>query len=116
MQYTAIPAPAGSRRHRTYRLLIGTGHPGRFRQAYSGDEGLKKYQAGDYAEALNDFDKALSLDANNYQALSNKARHPGHARQQHRHKRRLPGHQLIEKALENSPEIRRFFLQPGLSL
>lgn len=40
-------------------------------QAYS-DEGLKKYQAGDYAEALNDFDKALSLDANNYQALSNK--------------------------------------------
>ena len=40
-------------------------------QAYS-DEGLKKYQAGDYAGALNDFDKALSLDANNYQALSNK--------------------------------------------
>lgn len=28
-------------------------------QAYS-DEGLKKYQAGDYAGALNDFDKALS--------------------------------------------------------
>lgn len=37
-------------------------------QAYS-DEGLKKYQAGDYAGALNDFDKALSLDANNYQAM-----------------------------------------------
>ncbi len=40
-------------------------------QAYS-DEGLKKYQAGDYAGAISDFDKALSMDAHNYQALSNK--------------------------------------------
>ncbi len=36
------------------------------------DAALKKYQAGDYAGALTDFDKALSLDANNYEALSNK--------------------------------------------
>lgn len=36
------------------------------------DEGIKKYQAGDYDKALLDFDKALSLDADNYQALSNK--------------------------------------------
>ncbi|MCB5701876.1 tetratricopeptide repeat protein [Megasphaera elsdenii] len=40
-------------------------------QTYS-DEGLKKYQAGDYAGAISDFDKALSMDAHNYQALSNK--------------------------------------------
>ena len=34
-------------------------------QAYS-DAGLKKYQAGDYAGAISDFDKALSMDAHNY--------------------------------------------------
>ena len=36
------------------------------------DEGIKKYQAGDYDKAIEDFDKALALDADNYQALSNK--------------------------------------------
>ena len=36
------------------------------------DEGIKKYQAGDYAKSIEDFDKALALDADNYQALSNK--------------------------------------------
>ena len=36
------------------------------------DEGIKKYQAGDYDKVIEDFDKALALDADNYQALSNK--------------------------------------------
>lgn len=36
------------------------------------DAGIKKYQNGDYAGALADFDQALSIDKYNYQALSNK--------------------------------------------
>ncbi len=37
------------------------------------DEGIKKYQAGDYDKAIEDFDKALALDADNYQASAIRA-------------------------------------------
>lgn len=36
------------------------------------DAGIKKYQNGDYAGAIAEFDQALEIDKYNYQALSNK--------------------------------------------
>lgn len=69
------------------------------------DEGLKKYQAGDYAGAISDFDKALSMDANNYQALSNKgvtlAMRGNSTGSQSDVKQ---GIELIEKALKIAPK------------
>ena len=69
------------------------------------DEGIKKYQAGDYDKALLDFDKALSLDADNYQALSNKGvtlAMRGNATANKKHVEQ--GIALIEQALQLAPK------------
>ncbi|WP_299919829.1 tetratricopeptide repeat protein [uncultured Megasphaera sp.] len=72
-------------------------------QAYS-DEGLKKYQAGDYAGAISDFDKALSMDAHNYQALSNKGVTLAMRNSTGSKNDVAQGIELIEKALKIAPK------------
>ena len=85
-------------------------------QAYS-DEGLKKYQAGDYAGALNDFDKALSLDANNYQALSNKGVTLAMRGNSTGSKNDVSqGIELIEKALKIAPKDVASFYNLALAI